>query len=456
MKKIATVIAMAFIMSILTAGVCFAMEGWAQNEDGTWSFYDHNGDKAVDSWKWSGDRQYWLDDEGIMPVNQVIEDGDQYYYVDETGAMVKNCWKYVSIDGEADEAWMYFANNGRAAKNGNKCINDKYYHFSDGKMEYGWFDANWEKIDDDEDDPAALATYYCGTEDDGHIFKNEWVPVFNKDKEETWVFLGSNNKKVADTKKTINGADYLFDEDGYMLAGLNTATASESGAIVDIKSYTREDGTLLKKGWIYAEDDDNKYWFYADNKGIMAKSRIKKINGKSYAFDSEGHMLTGFVFLDGDRNLINDESISLIDMEDKLYYPQSMDYTDGQYNSEYMYFAENDDPMLQGAAATGTKKFEVNSRSFTVKFANNGYAEIDAARVKGGKLYDNSVLIQAREGLTYAAYCTSGWYGYNPERTCYLVNRSGIVKKNANGVKDGDSTKYWTDANGIIIRAENY
>ena len=107
MKKIATVIAMAFIMSILTAGVCFAMEGWAQNEDGTWSFYDHSGDKAVDSWKWSGDRQYWLDDEGIMPVNQVIEDGDQYYYVDETGAMVKNCWKYVSIDGEADEAWMY-------------------------------------------------------------------------------------------------------------------------------------------------------------------------------------------------------------------------------------------------------------------------------------------------------------------------------------------------------------
>ena len=88
----------------------------------------------------------------------------------------------------------------------------------------------------------------------------------------------------------------------------------------------------------------------------MAKSRIKKINGKSYAFDSEGHMLTGFVFLDGDRNLINDESIPLIDMEDKLYYPQSMDYTDGQYNSEYMYFAENDDPMLQGAAANSATK----------------------------------------------------------------------------------------------------
>ena len=41
------------------------------------------------------------------------------------------------------------------------------------------------------------------------------------------------------------------------------------------------------------------------------------------------------------------------------------------------------------------------------------------------------------------------------EHACTL-SKAGVVKKNAKGVKDGDSTKYWTDADGIIIRTERY
>ena len=73
----------------------FAATGWAE-EDGTWVYYDRNGDKVTDKWAKSGNNWYYLDSNGEMAVDQLIEDGDNYYYVDVNGVMAANQW--VAID----------------------------------------------------------------------------------------------------------------------------------------------------------------------------------------------------------------------------------------------------------------------------------------------------------------------------------------------------------------------
>ena len=43
--------------------MAFAATGW-QEEDGTWRYYDKNGDEVTSSWKKSGNDWFWLDEDG--------------------------------------------------------------------------------------------------------------------------------------------------------------------------------------------------------------------------------------------------------------------------------------------------------------------------------------------------------------------------------------------------------
>ena len=89
MKKQTKLVAVLSTAALLAIGACmtsFAATGWAE-EDGTWVYYDRNGDKVTDKWAKSGNNWYYLDSNGEMAVDQLIEDGDNYYYVDVNGVM---------------------------------------------------------------------------------------------------------------------------------------------------------------------------------------------------------------------------------------------------------------------------------------------------------------------------------------------------------------------------------
>ena len=177
--KLFAVLSTAALLAIGASMTSFAATGWAE-EDGTWVYYDRNGDKVTDKWAKSGNNWYYLDSNGEMAVDQLIEDGDNYYYVDVNGVMAANQW--VAIDnedaGDDDEPehyWYYFQANGKALKQGDsdkvslKTVNGKKYAFDDeGKMLYGWVDENSaERIDNTDGDAFKEATYYFGGEDDG-------------------------------------------------------------------------------------------------------------------------------------------------------------------------------------------------------------------------------------------------------------------------------------------------
>ena len=252
--KLVAVLSTAALLAIGASMTSFAATGWAE-EDGTWVYYNRDGERATDQWKKSGNNWYWLDSDGEMAIDQLIEDGDNYYYVDINGVMAANQWVAIDNedagqDDEPDHYWYYFQANGKALTQGDndkvslKTVNGKKYAFDDeGKMLFGWVDENSaERVDDTDGDGFKEGTYYFGGEDDGAMTVG-WLqldvtydeatndeykytaPVFNDDEDQTrWFYFKSNGKKIyaedgdRTKDKTINGKKYAFDEYGAMVA----------------------------------------------------------------------------------------------------------------------------------------------------------------------------------------------------------------------------------------------
>ena len=357
--KLVAVLSTAALLAIGASMTSFAATGWAE-EDGTWVYYDRNGDKVTDKWAKSGNNWYYLDSDGEMAVDTLIEDGDNYYYVDVNGVMAANQW--VAIDnedaGQDDEPehyWYYFQANGKALKQGDgstlslKTVNGKKYAFDDeGKMLYGWVAENSaERIDDTDGDAFKEGDYYFGGEDDGAMTTGwllmditydeatsdyEIAPAFNEDEDQSrWFYFKSNGKKVkaesdnVQKSKTINGKKYEFDQNGAMTAewSLDVKKASDAGARDEHSTSTKsstarysqmwryfnsvEDGSRVSKGWfkVVASEylnydkynDDEDGWYYADGSGNLYAGEFKTIKGKKYAFRNDGRMVNGLKFI---------------------------------------------------------------------------------------------------------------------------------------------------------------
>jgi glucan-binding YG repeat protein len=276
--KIAAIVSAAALLAVGASMTAFAVTGW-QEEDGTWVYYDRNGEQVTDKWEKSGDNWFYLDDSGEMATDSLIEDDDNYYYVDANGAMVRNQW--IAIDNEdagdddqPDVWWYYFQGNGKAYKNnhssGNifkKQINGKTYCFNDeGKMQYGWVD----KEDGQtryEDDAYKECDFYFGDENDGAMTVG-WREIaltdvddseddqpgdnyWDEDQVRWFWFKSSGKKQTAKDNKTINGRKYGFDEWGRMIADWHSeyATKDDNTGIKDKDGNVLSSNELSRRGY---------------------------------------------------------------------------------------------------------------------------------------------------------------------------------------------------------------
>lgn len=433
--KLVAVLSTAALLAIGASMTSFAATGWAE-EDGTWVYYDRNGDKVTDKWAKSGNNWYYLDGNGEMAVDTLIEDGDNYYYVDANGVMAANQW--VAIDnedaGQDDEPehyWYYFQANGKALKQGDnsdislKTVNGKKYAFDDeGKMLYGWVAAdNAERIDDTDGDAFKDGVYYFGGEDDGAMTTGwllmdvtydeatsdyEIAPAFNEDEDQSrWFYFKSNGKKVYssstdETKdKTINGKKYTFDQYGAMIAewSLDKAKASSSlgtSSFADVEKkgssakYSQswryfnsvEDGSRVSKGWfkvVSAEylnedkyNDDEDAWYYADGSGNLYAGEFKTIKGKKYAFRTDGRMINGLKFIKKDTN----GNITDVKADDDDNY--NFDTEDDFIKNATGYYAANGYNCYyfgsgdDGAMKTNKTNITIDGDSFNFYFEKSG------------------------------------------------------------------------------------
>ena len=304
--KLVAVLSTASLLAIGASMTSFAATGWVE-ENGTWVYYNNDGELATDSWKKSGNSWYWLDENGEMAIDQLIEDDEDYYYVDINGVMATNQWVAIENEdaGEDDEPehyWYYFQANGKALTNGNnsnvalKTVNGKKYAFDEeGRMLFGWVNKDTaERIDDTDGDAFKEGDYYFGSSDDGAMTTGwlqlditydeatndyEIAPVFNEDEDQTrWFYFGSNGKKVKaddgdlEKEKTINGRRYAFDEYGAMIAEWSL----DVDEINDRFATASANSALGNTGDAYYDLDD----YYAEGIGTHSTASANAVSAK--------------------------------------------------------------------------------------------------------------------------------------------------------------------------------
>lgn len=402
-------LAMASAMSSMAAPA----KGW-QEQNGQWVYLDSYGDRVTDTWKKSGDHWFYLDSDGYMARNALIDnDGDNYSYVNEAGAMVTNEWHYIDEDGELN--WYYFGSNGKTEDNGWESIKAAdgktyRYHFSDNKMDYGWFT-------DDND-----RQYYLGDENSGYA-RTGWQYLYEDDdesKEEGWYYFDTNGKMVRDQEKKINGQYYTFDENGLMMDNWVNYPGPTASSSNSYKFYEESVGNRAD-GWQYLEEmDADEYgmdaeegWYYFKSGRAYGLDGYKthdigngyglvKIGGKTYCFDENGRMQAGTIEDGKGRVFYFGEEDDGAMKTGRVKIKYSDDYED-----EYMCFADKGTLGDKGAAVTG---------------------------VDGGYLYDNGLMVKA-ESDKYEIVEVDG--------LDYLVKENGkVVTKGT--VKDNDAGVSYT------------
>ena len=433
--KLVAVLSTASLLAIGASMTSFAATGWVE-ENGTWVYYNRDGERATNEWKKSGNSWYYLDDAGEMAIDQLIEDDDDYYYVDINGVMATNQWvalenEDAGQDDEPDQNWYYFQANGKALTNGSndhvalKTINGKKYAFDDeGKMLWGWVNADSaEHIDNTDGDAFKEGDYYFGSSDDGAMTVGwlqmdityeeatsdyEIAPVFNDDEDQTrWFYFKSNGKKVkaedGDVQKsrTINGRKYEFDEYGAMTAewSLDVESASKAGVATDYSTasdngvsakYAQEwryfnsveDGSRVSKGWfkvVSAEylnyekyNDDEEAWYYADGSGNLYAGEFKTVKGKKYAFRNDGRMVSGLKFIHVEDEKNGSMNVRADD-DDTMPFDTEDDFLENAPQYEDLgYKCYYFGDGEDGAMKTGRTTIEIDGDNFTFNFETSG------------------------------------------------------------------------------------
>ena len=533
--KIAALISAAAVLSVGGAMTAFAATGW-QQENGTWVYYNRNEEKVTEQWQKSGDYWYYLDDNGEMAVDSLIDDNDDTYYVDVNGVMVTNRWVAVDNENAGDENepnqwWYYFGANGKAYKRSDsatgdvslKTINGKKYTFNtDGKMQYGWVKDGETQYDDN---AWQDSQYYFGDENDGSMAEG-WREIAIRDDQATdaqpgdnywdedqtrWFYFKASGKKEKNqTGKTINGRKYGFDEYGRMNAGWVTQATTSNTSVKDggkqgIATYsnsfmnysTPEDGARYTKGWFkvtpgyYLQkdkyEDGSDYWYYSDGNGKLVTNQIKTINGKKYAFDNYGRMISGFVVLQMQHAGAGISSKDIVEkLDDENRYDTADNYNrfvkanEGLFRSGEVrayYFGNSDD----GSMKTGKQSVDLDGEKYTFEFEKNGSKKgvgingmDDHKFYVGGKLTtadsdnkveivvldsNNQLVTKSSVADALNAYSTSATqhfksngdldyteYKFNNLPTgakAYVVNTTGAMVKSGTK-KDGDDYKVKT------------
>ena len=345
MKRIVKTILLLVMVVMLYNMASFAA-GWVNDGGDNWSYVEADGMYLTDAIKSSGDDKFYLDENGIMVRDYLLEDyNDAVYYFDDSGKMVRNTWVavepsqvYNQMDNPPTIYLYYFGNNGKAYKsNGGisrRTIDGKKYLFNEGgQMLSGWIDEFGNRYDeyDTENDPFVGFCYYAGDETDG-VLREGWCAYEDGSVEDRyylrqtlWFYFrpGSNKKVQSDLSsefatKVINGKKYAFDDNGVMVEGWDTDTLDANNTDNSLRTtrYFKENGDdkgrLTKREWVFAvpsmkqnlddHDQEIERWFYSLGGGDIVRGVMKRINSKYYIFNSAGIMKTGLCVIEKATN----------------------------------------------------------------------------------------------------------------------------------------------------------
>ncbi len=301
----------------------YTSNGW-EVINGAWYYFDGAG-WMVTGWVKLSGTWYYLTGSGAMATGW-IQTGGTWYYMNASGAMVTDTWignNYVDGSGawipgkvkaqagwiQSGNRWWYRHADGSYTKNNWEAINGTWYYF-DGA---GWMVTGWIKLSGTWyylTGSGAMATgwiqtggtwYYMNTS--GAMVTDTWIGnnyvdgsgawVQGKTRAQAywvqnnggWLYVQENGSYAKSTWKTIDGKEYYFGADGYMVTGwlkqgstwyYLKPTAKNSAEKVGEKAYNYWVGTAGIGG------------YYIDKYGRMVAGKDYSLGSYVYTFDANG------------------------------------------------------------------------------------------------------------------------------------------------------------------------
>ena len=288
--------------------------GW-QKVGGSWYYLSGSGAMVTD-WQKINGKWYYFYSSGAMAANTYIGS----YYVDGSGAWVEEKNKVTAGWIQSGSRWWYRHADGSYTKSGWEMINGKWYYFdASGWMVTGWQKVKgswyylsnsgamltgWQRLDGERyylSDSGAMLTgwqqidgkwYYLKS--NGAMATNTWIDNYYVDADGVWVekeaakggwtkagdrwyYDNGDGTRAKSTWKTIDGKEYYFDEDGWMVTGwLKIGTSWY---------YLKSNGEKAYDYWVGTTGVGG---YYISKYGKMVTGTTYSYGDYIYTFDSNG------------------------------------------------------------------------------------------------------------------------------------------------------------------------
>lgn len=223
--------------------------GW-QKINGAWYYLDTSG-AMLTGWQKINRTWYCMNGSGAM-VTGWQKIGGIWYYLDESGAMATG-WRQIG------GSWYYMNGSGAMLTGWQKIGGDWYYLDESGKMAAD----TW------------IGSYYVnasGVWVQGKTTKGGWVQSGGR-----WYYDNGDGTCPKSTWKSIDGKEYYFDKDGWMVTGWLK--------IGSIWYYLKSDGTKAYDYWVGKTGVGG---YYISKYGRMVADTTYSYGSYIYTFDANG------------------------------------------------------------------------------------------------------------------------------------------------------------------------
>ena len=249
------------------------------NSDGTPYDYNKN-DNINGGWLRYGGKWYYIDYDGEMLRDQIVNVYGKKYRLKDDGSMVTGWyqsgseWYYSNADGTIYDGWLYYGKDWYYIDDGKMqtgWVTSKgkgYYLGIDGKLVSGWYHYNYKVV-------GYSNEYWMYMNTDGSRYTG-WVSSGGK-----WHYINSSTMLCDEWDDCVNiehyrksdgeidydkyyeacnkSRGYVFDKTGAMVTGwYRTTGVSEGGKVYGISWYYMDSDGQGHQGWLYY----NGSWYY--------------------------------------------------------------------------------------------------------------------------------------------------------------------------------------------------
>ena len=249
------------------------------NSDGTPYDYNKN-DNINGGWLQYGGKWYYIDYDGEMLRDQIVNVYGNKYRLKDDGSMVTGWyqsgseWYYSNADGTIYDGWLYYGKDWYYIDDGKMqtgWVTSKgkgYYLGIDGKLVSGWYHYNYKVV-------GYSNEYWMYMNTDGSRYTG-WVSSGGK-----WHYINSSTMLCDEWNDCVNiehyrksdgeidydkyheacnkSRGYVFDKTGAMVTGwYRTTGVSEGGKVYGSSWYYMDSDGQGHQGWLYY----NGSWYY--------------------------------------------------------------------------------------------------------------------------------------------------------------------------------------------------